>query len=463
MNRLNNTLLTLSTLPKADPFDVLNYACVCLVLENLHTRDLPCAQQVNQNWRWQVVDWIRTSGVRRHFPDALPEKGDKVDALDRYKRYVNKGASAERWVAGLAVNANGYQLFTEFSTASEGLWAAGEYIGYKQGRNLFGARVGWRGEADSHSTQTSYSVQTLETAFPPGLSNPTTMTVHARGLLYVTRRDGGPTERYRQIVCDLMSGAILWSETITISFNVERTFGSRHSPLAVGRDRVYQRTANRHPEERGIQDTFLWRLEGRGVLVHLSYDENSVDNFNYGYERDCEGEGNGTLYFIDTETGKILQKLTFDWSHDSIQHRSVLAKVSDRRDELAFALVSYDCKPHTSPLTARIQTFDYSYKERQFVERGLEEIDLKRLGVSEQSDAFDCDPFKGIVVAADRAEGCPRIYPLQTTETSDSIKPVNIFLYGDRERPVHPTEENPSTHTNCFRPRFKVSQTKQLC
>ncbi|RDW92766.1 uncharacterized protein DSM5745_00088 [Aspergillus mulundensis] len=447
---------------RIDPFGFLNYDCTSLVLSNLTLYDLACAQRVSKDWKALIEDWSCKQGFLQHFPDVPPTENsaapgqqqgtgseatkDERDAeVARFKRYMIEGTCDERWAAGHALSVQEYTVhgsvpqaigdFLVLQTADTILW---DQVCRRKQR---------RGDSSLQPINTNslrYNTGTATTAMKVR-----SRMLHAAGLLQFDLQEDLPlnTGRIWEYMAELETGKVLWSKPKpTIAYGGGRNH--HWSPVATGWDRIYYYGDNNLdiqafdlrtgallytrqefvPRKEFFSYSILqcWRLNGREVLV--TYVKSNTRND--GGQEECK------LCFVDPENGQTIQTIPF------VKFRGPLdIKVSHRRNEPAFALLSYN-STGSHPGVVKIQTFDYHRATGMFRQRGIEDIDLFAQGVYYNNE-IDCDPFRGIIVAADGpasmrsashdpdTTGAPiRIYPLRPGQGSTNPSRCKELVVG---------------------------------
>ncbi|RDW92768.1 F-box protein [Aspergillus mulundensis] len=414
----------------SDPIQALNYDCIVQVLANLPPKDLIRAEGVSKAWREQVRDWMSGLGMRKYFSDALitEKRGEEIDVVGRFKKYVIEGTCAERWAARKANHANEYTVPWERSSRMQGLHTAGDYIAYMQGGQLFGARLGYHEGADG--TPTPYPPQVID-LMNFTLDDISDIRVHASGLVMLLMGDYRPWLQ----MFSIETGQRLWSVAIALHLGRQN-----YNQVTLGWEKVYQ-----HTRDMSIIDAYdirmgqlvnsvhtslkvtatclpgqaavVWRIQGREVLV----------TFDSVARRD-EKE----LYFVDADTGQTLQIIAF-------KHELLRLAVSDRRDELAFALITTPASEGDEelPMLREIRRFHYQAAEKKFVEQSNAHIDLGYSRLS-QNDVFDIDPFRGLIVAMDLDGQFPIVYSLESSSRSNTLTctPPERFVVESKDTDV---------------------------
>ncbi|RDW92765.1 uncharacterized protein DSM5745_00087 [Aspergillus mulundensis] len=434
---------------KLDPIRALNYDCTSLVFDHLSLSDLTRVERVSKDWKARLYAWMANEGIVKRFPHALPDKHSDAEAgeqdvvkVKRFKKYVIEGTSTERLAAGRALSVNTY---TAAAFPSNNLpLLAGDFVVLGNNVSILWDQIGNREEA-RRDINTNHALQPINLNSLRFHTGPATAPyrdrwtvegrrLHAAGFLHFELSEP-QAETSWVYMLELETGNVLWSQpksptsalTIPIAMGWKRIYyyGPQTTDLEAYDLKTGALLYSRRsffPKALNIWHDQIWRVGGREVFVGIS-SEGKQD----------KGTMPVSMYLIDAESGAIIQVITFMqyWTPGLRYDPLLTLKVSTRRNELAFAWVSYN----SARTLAMIHTFDYDRVNGEFVERGLEEIDLVALGVIKRHglrSRIDCDPFRGIIASANIDGGSVWIHPLRLGSMGDDAPTQSTKIILDR-------------------------------
>ncbi|RDW92758.1 uncharacterized protein DSM5745_00080 [Aspergillus mulundensis] len=321
----------------ADPLEVLNYDCACLIFEQLSAQDLTRGEQVSNSWKSQIQDWVSGHGVRHTSLSAL---------------LTGKPRCAMEFTQPLA---------------DKPLVTAGDFVAWTAQDGVYWKRVGHERTTAGEWCPFPTEKVRLE------ISSTTTveyMKVHVSGFLFIEVRErvAFPEEQYvyRDHLFELSTGKELWSRALTPNEDDARLRPSL-SPLALGWEKFYRYgpkantlegydlktgdllyTVAIPPEVYGVPAKGrVWRLQGAEILVVVNHNPTTT-----GVE--------SVLYLFNAQTGNLVQDIKFETPGLPLFYRLT---PSSRSGELAFAVTEQGHLMGSSIM----RLFTYDRKKGQFV------------------------------------------------------------------------------------------------
>ncbi|RDW92754.1 F-box protein [Aspergillus mulundensis] len=404
---------------KADPFAVLNYDCLSLILDHVPLRDLANAQCVSTEWYLQIQEWITTRGLQVHFPAVWAEmrlqpqwKGRGAEAHRRrkipgiFRECAMQQRTNNAWVGGDTDWTTHCVGEGESEVGRAGIQAAGDFLAWKDGESICWKRAGYW--VDEHGQRCGYPTRTVNIKVL-GLAQVVYLRLHASGLLFVghAQRWNDMSFVFRMCMFELETDEELWSWNYRLQSNGLRTEKPPIELIAMGWDKIYFRRTGRtyralyDPAAAGVaaydlrtgtflhslplftskllveSETRVWRLGGREVIVGVSLGR--------------PDKHTDKLHFINAQTGSTIQTIPID---GCTGHRIV---VSSRPGELAFAVVGRKaCEGEGASVAVSIP-FHYDREAEMFVQRDTQHFDLSQIPMAPK-DIVHWDPFKGVMV-----------------------------------------------------------------
>ncbi|KAL4747136.1 hypothetical protein BDW72DRAFT_206733 [Aspergillus terricola var. indicus] len=399
---------------KIDPIQKLNFDCASLILQHLNIYELARCQLVSRQWRQTALEWIATTGLRWHFPRACKRFMSKFSATapqayqvwEEFQECAYEKARKDVWLSGRAFSSMECHKFTHFARSDK-------FIAWHHEGSIYWRWAGYQ----EHPDRPPYLMHKLNYKLPPGQLRYMAVCSEAQTVFLIIRCPGHLAKlrkmlpnstrlkalhdepEHLDIMVDIHTGQELWSaprryartdwerwrEALKLGWKKIYRYGSTKRELDVHDIRtgkkLYSLPFASDVPFPALKDVRVVRLGGREIIMTLN--EHADDP-----QHDCE------IRFIDGEYGRLLQAIKAQ-TCGGFSH----IVPSERRNELAFALITYGVK--NRPYVALIRKYGFDANQKLFVPQGLALFDLEKLrGAYEFYPVID--PFRNFIVGVQK-------------------------------------------------------------
>ncbi|KAL4984575.1 hypothetical protein BDW68DRAFT_193533 [Aspergillus falconensis] len=397
-----------------DPIQRLNFDCASIVLQHLNIYDLARFQLVSRQWRQTALEWIAVTGLGWHFPRACQrfmrkfttELPQPFQVWEEFQECAYEKARKRVWLSATAFSSMECNKFTHFSRSDK-------FIAWHYEGSIYWRWAGYQ----EHPDRPPYLMHRLNYELPPGqlryiaiCSDPETIFLVMRCPEHLAKlRKVLPNSirlqalheepEHLDIMIDIHTGRELWSaprryarsdwerwrEALKLGWKKIYRYGPTNRELDVHDirtgEKLYTLPFASDVPFPALKDVRVVRLGGREIIMTLN--EHADDP-----QHDCE------IRFIDGEYGRLLQSIK---AHTCGGFSHIVP--SERRNELAFALVTYGVK--SRPYVAQIRKYEFDADQKLFVPQGLDLLDLNTL-----REAYEfypvIDPFRNFIVGVQK-------------------------------------------------------------